>query len=403
MAEHQEQPETPPEPKTIATVKSFEQLYSLISNGDAKTVIEYLDHNHITPETYTSLVQDRYYSQLRYSPVATAARTGQLDIMKALIAHGFNPEETSRNLTGKNEYPIHLACAANQIAVVKSLIEDYGVCVDTRDSGDSTPMFWAILTENMDMLKLLVDAGADVNSTFHDTMTPLLFAAFMINSLMCEYLMENGANVNDTGDCGNTPLCLSVRCVSTSRVLIDAGADIDHINSQGDTPLILASKRNYRNTVELLGSRGACADIQDKEGRTALHHAVDRDHNKIAEYLIGHLNVQLDVLDNLGRTAFYMAFFQRNAELVELLIQAGADPGKEDIVYEDDPGDKEHPVWYAVVKDCRRIGRNSRTLQHLCRFKVRSMFGRDINTAIKTLPLPQTVKDDLALLYYIGH
>lgn len=76
----------------------------------------------------------------------------------------------------------------------------------------------------------------------------------------------------------NTALTYAARDGFTeiARLLLDSGADVNWIDGEGVTPLILASFKGHENLVRLLLERGAEIDIQDQWNRTALDYALRR-------------------------------------------------------------------------------------------------------------------------------
>ena len=72
---------------------------------------------------------------------------------------------------------------------------------------------------------------------------------------------------------------------SRVQFLPDTGADMEFQDRNGQTGLILAATRGYRDMVELLLKRGANPMLSDKGGRTALYWALANGHKEIAEIL----------------------------------------------------------------------------------------------------------------------
>lgn len=69
------------------------------------------------------------------------------------------------------------------------------------------------------------------------------------------------------------------------RVLIDAGADVNARNEEGITPLMNAAWFGCRDSVRELLRRGADASLRDSKGRSALDLAVERNHKDIEKLL----------------------------------------------------------------------------------------------------------------------
>ena len=123
-------------------------------------------------------------------------------------------------------------------------------------------------------LGTLIDSGVDVNKRTkggkcgNQSNTPLHFAACN-NPKDCELLINAGANMDLKNVDGDTPLHLSVRAgrLSTCRVLVDAGANVELTNNDGDTPLHLAVKYRSNSFVACLVHNGADNKC-DAEGKT---------------------------------------------------------------------------------------------------------------------------------------
>lgn len=79
---------------------------------------------------------------------------------------------------------------------------------------------------------------------------------------MIKVLLENGADVNHPDFDGMTPLCLA--CMlghkDTVQLLLQSKADVNHWDRHGRTPLMLASANGHDNVVKLLLEyiRGLC-------------------------------------------------------------------------------------------------------------------------------------------------
>jgi ankyrin repeat protein len=69
------------------------------------------------------------------------------------------------------------------------------------------------------------------------------------------------------------------------RPILNAGADLNTRNSDGDTPLIFAATAGFFHNVEVLLEAGADPTIKNAFGQTALDLAQKRGHQKIASLL----------------------------------------------------------------------------------------------------------------------
>ena len=55
------------------------------------------------------------------------------------------------------------------------------------------------------------------------------------------------------------------------KLLIDAGADVNRPDTNGQTPLMLAVNEQLSGLIELLIKAGADVNMQNKEGETAVN------------------------------------------------------------------------------------------------------------------------------------
>ena len=110
------------------------------------------------------------------------------------------------------------------------------------------------------------------------------------------------------------------------QVLIDAGADIDAKDSKGHSPLLMASGWSGNlQLVKILVETGAGARVTDNEGNTCLILAAYFGHTETVRYLVGLPQVDLNHVDNTGCTAVLNAAEEKHADVMGVLIDAGAD------------------------------------------------------------------------------
>ncbi len=157
---------------------------------------------------------------------------------------------------------------------------------------------------------------------------------------------------------GLTPLVFAARegDIESARLLLDAGADVDETTFYGWTPLLTAvNNRNYR-LAELLIDRGADVNRANSGGWTPLYLATDNRNIEGGDYPVpkadmDHLALIRRLLDagadpnmpvtenTLTRTIFTMQWFYEDGatafvrasqssdtELMQLLLDHGADP-----------------------------------------------------------------------------
>jgi len=130
-----------------------------------------------------------------------------------------------------------------------------------------------------DMVNELATVGDDPNQFNEYGEAPLCVAADKgLGMVVAELLQRDNIKVNIKGKHGRTPLYIAaegghvfiVKCL-----LRHPSVDVNSRNAPGGaTPLMIASRRGHSRIVELLLQHGDTdADLADRDGQTALHHA----------------------------------------------------------------------------------------------------------------------------------
>ncbi len=102
--------------------------------------------------------------------------------------------------------------------------------------------------------------------------TPLCIASIGGHVSAVRYLMGQGADKNAIDDCERSVVFQSAYFGqdATLALLLDGGADIDRPGCHLDTPLMAACRMGNLSTARLLLRRGADIEKVDLNGKTAL-------------------------------------------------------------------------------------------------------------------------------------
>jgi hypothetical protein len=166
--------------------------------------------------------------------------------------------------------------------------------------GEGDPMLWAAKHGNVPAIKALLESGEDVNRWIRlegvraagvSFATALHIAAENGHVAATKVLIEAGADVNALRAEGDvfcdTPLYDAVyfgenifrprKTTATVALLINAGADVDLMsNHEYQTPLSFAVAKGNITMVTLLIQAGADVNKADKDGQTPLTLATER-------------------------------------------------------------------------------------------------------------------------------
>ena len=114
----------------------------------------------------------------------------------------------------------------------------------------------------------------------------------------------------------------------TVRALLAAGADPNHRDSAGITPLHRAS--DSPQLASLLIRGGAAVDTTDARGRTPLHWSAEEPGGLATAVLLQH-GARVAARDHERRTALHAAALSGNTGAIQALLRHGADPDARDI------------------------------------------------------------------------
>ncbi len=140
----------------------------------------------------------------------------------------------------------------------------------------------------------LIAAGVDIETEDWAGWTPLAWASLRLRDDVIRILAEAGAKINiiaRSGKNSGTPLMLAARrknAISTVRLLLDLGAEVDGADQYGRTALMLAARQGEVENIFLLLEAGAnpnaVADLP--KGNTALRLARRGGHGEAIRVLM---------------------------------------------------------------------------------------------------------------------
>ena len=258
------------------------------------------------------------------TPLMEACRHCRANVVTFLIEHG--AEVNAHDQSGHT--PLMEACSHGEENAVTFLIE-HGADVDPQDNDEETALHHAVYSdcESLEILSCLILKGLDVNACESDGRSPLMIASVRGKVNSVAFLLEHGANVNLQNKNGETALYYAVSGYNGScevfRCLIENGADVNVcLTNDKCTPLMQACDYGQVYTATCLIDYGATLDLQDKNGDTALHHAVssvyrDRSIRIVQKLLTAGVSF---LFNNHGVKPLILASSYENRPAVEYLI-----------------------------------------------------------------------------------
>ncbi|KAL5041269.1 ankyrin repeat-containing domain protein [Aspergillus fruticulosus] len=269
-------------------------------------------------------------------PLLYCAHFGFSEETKLLLEHKVNLNCSFQNLSA-----LYLAVESGYVEVSRLLLETGHFDPNEKPEGSDLLLLCAVSNDDplksLELTKLLLDYGArieeeDNSSTWRNT--ALSRAAGTKNTDVVKLLIERGADVNHSGSGSSSPLyaaCYSVQAENV-RQLINAKADVNERRDPNAWGPIHASYDSAEIVQILLENR---ADPDALAGRmSCLTMAVEWEKPATVKVLLNHrprINLEQTVEAPASSsdwdddfTALSLACWNRNANMVRQLLEAGA-------------------------------------------------------------------------------
>ena len=252
------------------------------------------------------------------TPILFAARQGNLDAARHLVAGGADVNDTAATGTSA----LVVAAHSGHTALALFLLEQ-GADPNAAEAGYSA-LHAATLRGDETLAAALLARGADPNAPVirgspgrrnspdyvleHDVVgaTPFWLAAHFAEPASMRVLADNGAELQVVMEDGTTPLMAAVAArrrkepglaanpaederlvLEAARAAIDAGVEVNAADAAGNTALHTAASRRLDTVVQLLADSGADLHAVNDQGQTPLAEAGGRggDDNSTVELL----------------------------------------------------------------------------------------------------------------------
>ena len=282
---------------------AVEQLFHAARNGDSKAVRELLLNPKDIPNFDSTLGQ----------ALCEAAWRGHRETVELLLDHGAD---------------FNLALRSVRYFEIMELLLDRGADVNAcSELPGHSALSDATHAKCLKMVELLLDYGVDVNAQCYGFGTSLVEAVYVNHIGLVSTLLDHGANINAHGGSCNNALQMAVT------------------NIRGFDPADVYAM------VDLLLTRGADVTIQPiaEDRRSLLHHAIEKTNGAVVRRLWdAGAGIHQDTQDASGLIPLHTAVNEKDAEIVEFLLERGASPNSTDIF-------EESPLKSAILARSSRI------------------------------------------------
>ena len=331
--------------------KILHQLYKPSKKELEQIIRKIEEQDQIESLQFLASLYDSHEDKISQSLLKYAALNGNFKAMQLIVHNGVDINGTCNGegpallfALGYDESRSYMREYCQVMDTVKFLVEN-GACVN-RISSFNSPLVAAVKNKcHRDVLEYLIEHGADVHEVGDDEgNTPL--TADNICSLdegILDILLEAGADPNKANTFGNTALHLAFSWYSYMgyycdwrplpiiciKKLFDAGADLEAIDSNGNTPLLLAASIDDKDMFEhisLLKSLGANMKAVNREGKNALILSLGHKSHVKSLKLLTSDEEQVNLQTPDGHTPLIVAALKYSTEAIDFLLEAGADP-----------------------------------------------------------------------------
>ncbi|XP_055954649.1 serine/threonine-protein phosphatase 6 regulatory ankyrin repeat subunit C-like [Patella vulgata] len=250
-------------------------------------------------------------------PLARSAEKGELELMKILASH--DCDINHQNLKGET--------ALHKVPQISRHFANF-----QNMSGYS-----ANYQDKTKVINTLLQNGMNVNLSDVDGQTALFIAVGNGDASITVQLLKAGADVNHCNTRGETPMMFALinTCSLYKKVMVDvllkAGAELKPRDRLGRNAIFLATLLDGSQELDILlkysnlrGEAESIVNATDKDGKTSLMVAAERGPKDMVEKLL-RVGCNINLQDHRGKTALMYAVDNQDETILSLLLQNGAD------------------------------------------------------------------------------
>jgi ankyrin repeat protein len=282
----------------------------------------------------------------------------QIFMRDHLFESGFDVVRSMVDRILANNCPLHQAVLNSNLRHVARLLKKKE-SITQKDRGGRTPLHVAVSCRSQEIIRLLLEHGADIRSV--DTLlglSPVDYASRMVDWQILSLLMEKRPDIRE-----QVLSEMNFGCTEYIASVLRAAAKDGHTDLlryligrencvnmalPGDSGTLLyeAARGNNIQTVRALVDLGASCDIQDANGKTALHVSAETGSLAVTKFLVERQETscgetemkdililnraitklnRLNLRDNEGNRPLHLATAAGNTSTMLYLVNAGSD------------------------------------------------------------------------------
>ncbi|XP_038162768.1 ankyrin repeat and SOCS box protein 7 isoform X1 [Cyprinodon tularosa] len=297
------------------------------------------------------------------------------------------------------ELQIQAAVAAGDICTVRRMLEQ-GYSPKIRDANGWTLLHFSAAKGKERCVRVFLEHGADPTvKDFIGGFTALHYAAMHGRARIARLMLESeyrGDIINAKSNDGWTPLHVAAHYGRDSfvRLLLEFRAEVDPLSDKGTTPLQLAIIRERSSCVRILLDHSANIDIQN--GFLLRYAVIKGNHSYCRMFLQRGADTNLGRLED-GQTPLHLSALRDDVLCAQMLYTYGANTNTRN--YEGQTPVAVSVSMSGISRPCldflQEVTRQPRSLQDLCRIKIRHCIGLQSLKFLEDLPIAKVMKDYL--------
>jgi len=251
------------------------------------------------------------------TPLHDAVALGMSEIESLLIAKGANLEV--RNIDGNTPF---MEAVRGAITASIEKLASSGADTSTRNIRGDTPLHIAVNMDKPDIVAILIKMNASIHARNTKNRTPFQ-TSLTVSPRMVSALLTGG-RVNIPDDMGNSTLHVAIQeraSVDIIKTIINSGARINTVDNNGKTPLRLAVDMNSYDAAKIIADSGADPFMAAVDNKTPAEISFAKGAECVRALFSGRA---INSRDSSGNTILHLAARYGNPEVINILIQLGA-------------------------------------------------------------------------------
>ncbi|KAF5698463.1 ankyrin PH SEC7 domain-containing protein [Fusarium globosum] len=252
-------------------------------------------------------------------------------VRRSVVAYGVYPHDTDICGMGLIEYSLNQQLYSSLEALLdiwKSILTEVGLPRRVAITAALKLRYSKLNDKQTYLIQKVLDLCRDIS----EVTTTKVHEAILQCADLQEALQEQPWAINTIDGAGESPLLLATRRnqIRSMEVLISAGADVNQQSYDGWSPLMVAVKEQNVESVKMLLKSKSNVSLCDVEGATALHHASIEAEPKVISLLLA-AGASVKQRDPFGDTPLHWLAQSKSTNhqdieaAIEMLLVAGSD------------------------------------------------------------------------------